>query len=206
MGRGCCDCDHELEIRYKKGLDLDGNKPKLTVPPRPGPGSSGHRLREVLPLLKPVARFLLSKTFLFLRRLCAIASGTPSLARFLHLRQGWENTTPIKRSLSSASDVIAKPELVYPESTTPKSTRPSGSGDLARNSPGHRDSSFALVLRLGNEACQIVLQLMQRIHVQVDHVARGGSSQTARCRAGVGSRSMCDRSYSVAKNGVARSK
>jgi len=39
---------------------------------------------------------------------------------------------------------IAKPELVYPEGTDLQLTRPSGSGDPARNSPGHRDSGFAL--------------------------------------------------------------
>ena len=43
-----------------------------------------------------------------------------------------------------ASGAIAKPELMCPESTTAKSMRPSGSGDLALNSPGHKDSGFAL--------------------------------------------------------------
>ena len=34
--------------------------------------------------------------------------------------------------------------MVHPERIAPKSTRPSGSGELVRNSPGHRDSGFAL--------------------------------------------------------------
>jgi hypothetical protein len=38
---GCCDCCHELGIYCKKGLAIPDNKPKLNIPPRPGPGSSG---------------------------------------------------------------------------------------------------------------------------------------------------------------------
>jgi hypothetical protein len=41
--------------------------------------------------------------------------------------------------------VIAKPELMYPESKVFKSTRPSGNGDLTQLSTGHSDSGFDLV-------------------------------------------------------------
>ena len=41
----------------------------------------------------------------------------------------------------------AKPELLYLEGTALKSTRPSGSGDLARTSPGHMNPGIALVFR-----------------------------------------------------------
>jgi hypothetical protein len=39
---------------------------------------------------------------------------------------------------------IAKPGLLYPESTDPKLTRPSGSGDLAQTSTRHGNPGFAL--------------------------------------------------------------
>src|SRR5271157_4009461 len=36
-----CDCGHEMGILFKKELAIAENKPKLTVLPRPDPGSGG---------------------------------------------------------------------------------------------------------------------------------------------------------------------
>ena len=77
------------------------------------------------------------------RRRCLLISpsnngfGSQSLRKNDRKTQGCE-----AKKLQQA--IIAKPELVYSEGTAPKLTRPSGSGDLARNSPGHRNSGFAL--------------------------------------------------------------
>ncbi len=41
LSAACCDCCHETGNSCKKGLAFAQNKPKLKLPPRPGPGSSG---------------------------------------------------------------------------------------------------------------------------------------------------------------------
>ena len=55
------------------------------------------------------------------------------------------------QSASFFPSTTANPDLVYPEGTASKSTRTSGSGDPARNSPGHRDSGFALAIGAIND-------------------------------------------------------
>src|ERR1700689_1793573 len=61
---------------------------------------------------------------------------------------------------------IAKPGLLYPESTDPKLTRPSGSGNLAQKSRGHGNPGFALVdCGLGlHENDLVAIRVLNRKH------------------------------------------
>lgn|GEM_PF-5404027 len=58
-----CDCSHGMGIRTKKELDFSENRPKLTIPPRPGPGSSGQSVSGIFPLPIPNARLLVFGPF-----------------------------------------------------------------------------------------------------------------------------------------------
>ena len=51
--RGSCDSCHESGICTKKELAFRCNRPTLTIPPRPGSGSSGQSVPGILPLPKP---------------------------------------------------------------------------------------------------------------------------------------------------------
>ena len=60
-------------------------------------------------------------------------------------KQRWHLIRPSALNLPiRATWHIAKPESLYPETAALKSTRPTGSGDLALNSPGHINSVYAL--------------------------------------------------------------
>src|SRR5271170_5443612 len=60
-GKGHVKAATERKI-VKKRLAFPRNKPRLRLPPRPGSGSSGRRLRDALPHPNPSARFLISQT------------------------------------------------------------------------------------------------------------------------------------------------
>ena len=69
LGRGTVTAVTTSGVGNKIGVANGRNKPKLTLSPRPGPGSSGRQRWEVLPLPALSARFLLFRTFIYFGRL-----------------------------------------------------------------------------------------------------------------------------------------